>query len=182
MPALHPSSVAPEDFKVGDTVRYFAGSEGDVSPYLGKVVAIFPELYKVDVAWPVGGTQRMSPEELILVPPTAGVSVSSVDTDPMTDDKRKSAERYGLLEPERIARSFSDFMGMLKKKASTAVTPEKVTSMFAKKASEQVITEVEKKKAQGLSKKEVMASMYETYGASVPVDALHNAVKQSFAE
>ena len=70
MPALFPITIAPEDFYVGQPVRWMHSTR-HISPYIGKVVAIHPNIYKVDVNFPIGGVRRMSPEDLIPVSPYA---------------------------------------------------------------------------------------------------------------
>lgn len=113
MPALYPSSVAPEDFKIGDSVKRYI-NEQSISPNPGKVVAISPKTYKVWVCWPVGGTEQHSPEELILVPKEQGLSLVNHDNGYDSYDKQLSAKSFGILTPagrmrlaKTVARKFA---------------------------------------------------------------------------
>lgn len=98
MPALYPSSVAPEDFKIGDSVKRYV-NELSISPYVGKVVTISPKTYKVWVCWPIGGTEQHGPEELILVPKEQGLSLVNHDNGYDSYDKQLSAKSFGVLTP-----------------------------------------------------------------------------------
>jgi len=60
MPALYPMGVAPEDYSVGDTVKWFI-DQNAISPYVGKVTHIVPATNKVWVVWPVGGSTQHNP-------------------------------------------------------------------------------------------------------------------------
>jgi len=88
----HPSAEA-SSFKVGDAVRWTVLS--GKSPYVGSVTHIHPGINKVDVEFPVGGNQRLSPEELVLVPKEEGKSTVTKDTSYSSYDKAKSEAAYG---------------------------------------------------------------------------------------
>ena len=88
----HPSAEATA-FKVGDQVRWTVLS--GKSPYVGSVTHIHPGINKVDVELPVGGNQRFSPEELVLVPKEDGKSTVTKDTSYSSYDKAKSEAAYG---------------------------------------------------------------------------------------
>ncbi len=115
MPALFPNAVRPEDFKVGDQVKWYV-SESSISPYVGRVYAINPKTVKVWVVWPVGGNTQHGPEELILVPPEQGLSPI---TQPVSGgsnwEVQKSEKIFGKLTPATVAPSD------LKKMARTMV-------------------------------------------------------------
>lgn len=88
MPALYPSAVAPEDFKVGESVRKFI-TESTVTPYLGRVTQVTPITYKVWVQWPFGNATPEDPEYLIKVNP-AICGMPTVTTDSGYDSVEKS--------------------------------------------------------------------------------------------
>jgi len=182
MPALYPVSVAPEDYKVGDNVKWFASST-DISPYVGRVTAISPKIHKVWVTWPIGVTQQMSPEELILVPPTVGISVVQRDNDVSSYDKQMSAKYFGTASPVdrdvvsiKVANEFSGFIGMLQKKA----TIDKVINKFAAKTSEGVSNDILKAKQAGLTSLKTYTTLYKKYSYSIPEGLLRGTVLASY--
>jgi hypothetical protein len=184
MPALYPIPVAPEDFKIGDNVKWFASST-DISPYVGRVTGIFPKIHKVEVTWPIGLSQKMSPEELILVPPTAGISVVPGDNIPSSYDKQMSDKYFGTASPVdrdvvsiKVANEFSGFIGMLQKKA----TVEKVVVKFASSTSERVDQDIQGAKEGGFSSMQVYSALYKKYGSSVPEELLREAVLASYKD
>lgn len=59
-----------KDFSPGDSVQWILPGQG-VSPYVGRVLAVLPAIGFVDVQWPMG-SERVSPEELLLVKPGFG--------------------------------------------------------------------------------------------------------------
>lgn len=145
MPALYPISVAAEDYKVGDTVKWY-GSSTDISPYLGRVVAVSPKIQKVWVTWPIGETQQMAPQDLILITPFQGISVVPGDNGTSSYDKEISKKYFGEVKPVdrssmvvKLASSFDAFVKM----ASRKDPEEEVINNFSKKASEMVATAIE---------------------------------------
>lgn len=98
MPGLFPNpSAAPEALRPGDQVRWYIG-EAHVSPYVGVVTEIHPGIQKVDVEFPVGGNQRLAPEDLILVTKFQGLTALSGDSGYDGYDKGRSEEGYGTLK------------------------------------------------------------------------------------
>ena len=77
MPALYPSMVGPEAFKVGDCVRKFI-TEWNITPYMGVVSQIAPTANKVWVQWPNANTSE-SPETLVKVNPLVSGMPTSRD-------------------------------------------------------------------------------------------------------
>jgi hypothetical protein len=59
-----------KDFKPGDTVQRVLPGQG-IGPYVGRVLAVLPGIGFLDIQWPTG-SERVSPEELILVKPEFG--------------------------------------------------------------------------------------------------------------
>jgi hypothetical protein len=178
MPALYPVSVAAEDYKVGDNVKWFSSST-DVSPYVGRVVAISPKIHKVWVTWPIGETQQMAPEELILVTPAQGLSVVPGDNGYDSIDKQMSAKYFGTAAPVnrdalvvKLASQFQGFVGMVSKKASA----QKAEETFLKSASDMMAKQASDGKATGKTSMQVYASLFDTYGASIPDSAIKAVV------
>jgi hypothetical protein len=96
MPALFPSMVAPDAFKVGDAVRKFI-TPLNTSP-CGVVTHIIPATYKVWVQWPTEHTQE-SPETLIKVNPFFwGMPSSVMDHGYDSYEKTRSEKEHGALQ------------------------------------------------------------------------------------
>lgn len=110
MPALYPSTIAPEDYRIGDSVKRFI-NENAITPFAGKVVAIVPKTYKVWVSWPISGTEQHSPDELIIVPREyEGTSLVNHDGGYDSYEKQQSAKSFGVLTPAgrmRLARTIA---------------------------------------------------------------------------
>lgn len=103
MPALYPSAVRPEDFKIGDQVKWFI-SESAISPYIGRVYAINPKTVKIWVTWPIGGNTQHGPEELLLVPPEQGLSaITQPAPGGYNWEVQKSEKIFGKLTPAVVA-------------------------------------------------------------------------------
>lgn len=68
MAPLFPASIAAEDFRIGQLVRWVI-SDRQISPYVGKICAIYPAIQKLDVIFPIGGKQQRAPEELLPITP-----------------------------------------------------------------------------------------------------------------
>ena len=116
MPAMNPHGVRPEDFKIGDQVRWFV-SDRALSPDIGRIYAINPKTVKVMVTWPVGGNCTHSPEELVLVPPEQGISpITQPAPGYMTWEVAKSEKVFGKLTPATPGPA------QIKKSASTMVS------------------------------------------------------------
>jgi len=75
MPALFPMTVAAEDFAIGQPVKWFI-SDRQVSPYVGIVAGVHPQIQKVSVVFPIGGLQQRAPEELVPLTPYSDVGVN----------------------------------------------------------------------------------------------------------
>lgn len=75
-----------EDFKSGDPVQKYM-PPGQLSPFVGRVLAVHPGLGCLDVQWPFGVERvvsdevvRVNPELMRFLPPTLDQSYSSYDT------------------------------------------------------------------------------------------------------
>jgi hypothetical protein len=100
MPALFPSMVAPESFRIGDCVRKFI-TDWNVTPYIGTVTHILPKTYKVSVQWPLGNTQE-DPETLVKVNPAVmGMPSAMVDYGYDSYEKSHSEQDRGQVLPKR---------------------------------------------------------------------------------
>jgi len=155
MPALYPMTVAPEDFKVGDTVRKSI-SDRCFTPYVGVVTNILPSIYKVDVQWPRGSI-REDPEELILVHPIFGLPTVRTDSGYSSYDKGISEKFYGKIPKQvrpyermaiRVAHNFAsktigklvdDIVECHQKKLSEVQTYNRVYGKFASICSDYII-------------------------------------------
>lgn len=97
MPALYPSSVAAEDFCVGQSVRKFI-TESSVTPYLGVVTQVVPSTYKVWVQWPFGNSTPEDPEYLIKVNPAIyGMPTVTTDHGYNSVEKTVSERSHGSI-------------------------------------------------------------------------------------
>ena len=99
MPALYPSQVAPENFKVGDCVRKFI-TDWNVTPYIGVVSQIVPKTYKVWVQWPIGKSPE-DPETLIKVNPLLGMPTTLQDCGYDSYETTHSDQQNGRALPKR---------------------------------------------------------------------------------
>ncbi len=100
MPALYPSMVAPESFKIGDCVRKWV-TEWNTTPFTGVVSQIVPSTSKVWVQWPIEHTAE-SPETLVkVIPEMAGLPSSLVDYGYGSYEKSISERNYGSI-PKRL--------------------------------------------------------------------------------
>lgn len=187
MPALYPVSVAAEDYKVGDNVRWFSSTVP--SSYIGKVVAISPKIYKVWVTWPIGDTVQHSPEELILVPKYQGMSVVQEDNGYDSYDKQQSAKIFGKMTPtprdksaavieDNFVRTVTAHEIIVGFKAKT----EKLASDYATKLAKDIdegITDCQEKKMTVI---QAYDTMFEKYGMHVGDELLKQALIQRYQE
>ena len=100
MPALYPSQVAPENFKVGDCVRKFI-TDWNVTPYVGVVSQVVPKTYKVWVQWPIGKSPE-DPETLIKVNPLLGMPTTLQDCGYDSYELEHSNQQNGRALPKRF--------------------------------------------------------------------------------
>lgn len=183
MPALYPVSVAPEDYAVGQHVKCYVG--GEISPYVGVILAIYPEIYKVLVSFPIGDPVKMSPEDLIIVPPTVGISAVHQDNGMDSYEKSRSAENFGTLPEKDVAKNlekaFGDFVDMISKKAAEDTgARDRVQDTFAEKAASTVVDQVAAHKKAGKTQLEAYASVCDVIGASLPDAAIRSVVAQVY--
>ena len=189
MPALYPVSVAPEDFRIGDHVKWFIDAS-NISPYVGKVVAISPKIYKVWVTWPIGDTSQHGPEELILMPPAQAPSVVSRDNGYDSYDKQQSARNFGVLTPaarrrlaSSVARRFAHLgvedIEVDDKSAPAPIQHDKaasVTANFKTKLATELYESALSLRTAGSTQMEAYASMYNKYADSFGDRLVRDAV------
>jgi hypothetical protein len=192
MPALYPVSVAPEDYRIGDSVKWFIDAT-NISPYVGKVVAISPKIHKVWVTWPIGDTVQHAPEELILIPPTMGLSVVNHDNGYDSYDKQLSAENFGTLTPtarrrlaSQVARKFAHLGTDEITLEDKAVAPQHkqaadLSAKFKTKLASDLYEKALSLKTAGSTQVEAYVTMYNKYADSFGDRLIRDAVMSVFA-
>lgn len=103
MPALFPSMVAPESFRVGESVRKFL-NDRNVTPFLGTVTHVVPSTYKVWVQWPTAHVQE-SPEDLIKVNPAISGMPTAIRDMGYGSYEKGVSERFRGMIPKRMMAS-----------------------------------------------------------------------------
>lgn len=179
MPGLFPNpSAAPEAFRPGDQVRWYVG-DAHISPYVGVVVHIHPGIQKVDVDFPVGGVQRMSPEDLILVTRFTGETTSAPDGgDYSSYDKSVSDKDYGTLSQNlrEMARSVAS------KKASEGKPMAKVIAeRFAAEVVSSLAEDILECADKGMVDIEAYYRVYPKYASKCSDAFLRGAVRRVYA-
>jgi hypothetical protein len=166
MPALYPHAARPEDFKIGDQVKWFI-SESAVSPYVGRVYAINPKTVKVWVTWPIGGNTQHGPEELILVPPEQGLSVITQPAPGGSNWEVQKSERiFGKLTPANVVAPSE-----MKKMASSIVSSE---------MAESAVRLASAMASDGMHELIAHDRMTTVYGGILPPDAIKSALQQAY--
>lgn len=180
MPGLFPNpSAAPEAFRPGDQVRWYIG-DAHISPYVGTVTAVHPKLVKVDVEFPVGGNQRLSPEDLILVTRFTGESVLGDNIGGYEGyDKNKSEECYGT--PEHNLRALS--LGASSKGASAKEVPSAklVAKKFATDVVEPIAEDLLACHRNGWCDVRAYQTIYAKYASNCSDVFMRGAVKKVYA-
>lgn len=165
MPSMNPHAVRPEDYKIGDQVRWYV-TDSTMSPYIGRIYAINPKTNKVMVTWPVGGNATHSPEELVLIPPELGISpITQPAPGYMTWEVAKSEKIFGKLTPATMSPA------EIKKSASVLVTAylEEEASKYAETC-----------KQAGYNDVLVMDRVASVYSGLITNSALSAAVEKAF--
>lgn len=188
MAALYPISVAAEDFKVGDNVKWFTSSV-DVSPYVGKVVAISPKTYKVWVTWPIGETQQHAPEELILVPKYQGMSVVQEDNGYDSYDKQISAKTFGTLNPSvrekaagLVASNHERLISASEKMASFRKNAEELAVTHSETLAGMLMSDACDLKKEGKTAMQAYDTLYNKHSHCVPDELIKQALTQEYKE
>lgn len=185
MPGLYPNpSAAPENFKVGEAVKYFI-NEREISPYVGKVTAICPGIHKVWVEWPVGGNTQMDPEYLIKVPPFQGLPTVDGETGYSSFDKARSKKEYGTIKQDKAIKLAHKIInekisaeGKIDKVKELA---SKVASSFATNVIEKLSSDVIECKDQNFSDIEAYQKVYPKYASTCSDHIIRYAIDNIYA-
>jgi len=179
MPALYPSTVAPEDFSIGDTVKkYFDGSQ--ISPYTGIVTSIVPSTYKVWVKWPIGGDCQEDPEVLLKINP-ATQPFTPVNTDPSgynSHEKNLSEKYFGTVRPRIIeaARRLAGTDALLMSKMAS-----RVARKFAEEVVDSVVGDILTQKESGMSDIQAYDEVYKKYANTCSDVFLRSTITKVYA-
>jgi len=182
MPALFPNAAAPENFKVGQQVRWYVG-EKNISPYIGRIVEICPGISKVWVEWPVGGKQQHSPEDLIVVTPES-YGVSTIKGDEGTAsysnyDTTLSEENYGKMSPKvvKLAEKLT-----AKKESNISKMASSIANKFASEVVEKLSSDVLSCKTKGMSDIQTYQVLYPRYEKTCSDNFMRSAITKIYEE
>jgi len=174
MPGLFPNpSAAPEALRPGDQVRWYIG-EAHVSPYVGVVTHVHPGIQKVDVEFPVGGNQRLAPEDLILVTRFTGATAMSDDTGYDSYDKDRSDKSTGTLK-ENLRSMTKSASEELQSMASS------IAEKFASDVVDVLAADVLECRVSGMSDVCTYQSIYPKYSSKCSDSFLRGAVRRVYA-
>lgn len=170
MPGLYPNpSAAPENFHVGEAVRYFI-NEREISPYVGRVTAICPGIQKVWVEWPIGGNTQMDPENLIKVPIFQGLPTVETESGYSSFDKDRSKKEYGTIKQEKAIRLahkiITEKISAEESKNKVEKLAAKIASSFATNVIEKISSEIIEYKSQKMSDIEAYQKLYPKYAST----------------
>jgi len=163
MPALYPSMVGPEAFKVGDCVRKFI-TDWNVTPYQGVVTHIIPATSKVWVQWPFANTSE-SPETLIKVNPlVSGMPTTLVDRGYGSYEKSLSEQAHGSI-PKRVTPS-RDLKRILVPKMATETNKMaiRIAHSFATKVIDKLVDSISTCQEDGLTDVQAYNKVFKDYG------------------
>lgn len=183
MPGIYPNpSAAAENFEVGDQVRWFV-NENSISPYVGTVTQICPSINKVQVDFPVGGSQQKDPTELIIVTPELGKSTVKEDTGYDSIEKVYSQKNYGTLRDETKKMAARMIVKNLNKR-NAAERLSKMASKVAAKFADEVVTKLAADVVgcvdKGMSDIQTYQNLYPRYEKICSDDFLRSAVKKIY--
>jgi len=186
MPGLFPNpSAAPEVFNIGDPVRWYI-DEKSVSPYVGRVVAVEPAIYKVWVEWPVGGKRQHSPEELILVPPQDGRPTVEGESGYTNYGIQESYEDFGKLESEKAKKLAKDIVSKVKKDTNKNTKIQKMASKIAGKFASDVVdkisTDIVECKDKGFNEVYTYQNIYKKYSNTCSDHFIRYAIEKIYNE
>jgi len=179
MPGLFPNpSASPETFRPGDQVRWYVG-DAHISPYVGVVTQVHPGIQKVDVEFPVGGNQRMSPEDLILVTRFMGEAPLRGDWGYDSYDRARSDDGYGTLKQNLRQMA----QRVVSKKASQDGKPmaSVIAEKFAAEVIDELASDVVERKGKGMSDVGAYQDLYPKYASKCSDAFLRGAVRKIYA-
>lgn len=165
MPALFPSTVPPEAFKPGDTVKRWI-TEQSITPFVGVVTHVVPSTYKVWVQWPIEHSQE-SPENLIKVNPILGLPVSVVNTGYDSYEKGVSEKLRGAI-PKRI---------LAEEKMAI-----RVAHTFATETVDKLVTDISECHDQGLKDVQAYDRVYRKYSGVCSDYIIRSSVKRVYQD
>ncbi len=163
MPALYPSMVGPEAFKVGDCVRKFI-TDWNVTPYTGVVTHIIPATSKVWVQWPFANTPE-SPETLVKVNPLVyGMPTTLVDRGYGSYEKSLSEKNNGSI-PKRITPS-RDLKRVLVPKMASEMNKMaiRIAHTFATKVIDKLVDKISMCQEEGLTDVQAYNKVFRDFG------------------
>jgi len=188
MPALFPSMVAPESFRVGDAVRKFI-NDRNVTPFLGTVTQVVPSTYKVWVQWPTANTQE-SPEDLIKVNP-AFCGMPTAIQDAGYDSYEKSlSERFRgalpqrtdiALKPSIISPAMS--MGLIPQRMLAADKMAlRVAHTFATTVVDKLVDSIVEAKEENLSDLQTYNRIYPKFSSICSDHIIRSSIQRIYAQ
>lgn len=163
MPALYPSMVGPEAFKVGDCVKKFI-TDWNVTPYHGVVTHIVPATSKVWVQWPFANTSE-SPETLVKVNPlVSGMPTALIDRGYDSYEKSLSEQAHGSL-PKRVTPS-RDLKRILVPKMAAEIDKMaiRIAHTFATNVVGKLVESIDDCKKAGMSDVQAYNKVFKDYG------------------
>jgi hypothetical protein len=163
MPALYPSMVGSEAFKVGDCVKKFV-TEWNVTPYTGVVTQLAPVACKVWVQWPIAHTSE-DPETLIKVNPLiSGMPTALVDRGYSSYEKTLSDQANGSL-PKRVTPS-RDLKQVLIPKMATETNKMaiRIAHTFAANVVVKLVDRIGECQESGLTDIQAYNNIFKDYG------------------
>jgi hypothetical protein len=176
-------SAVATTFKIGDPVKWVI-SETQISPYIGVVTEICPNVNKLWIEFPIGGSQQLSPEDVILVPPEQGIPVIQRETGYSSFEKERSKRDYGAfgspknikLAEEILAKKFNidvDTYRFSKMAASIA-------RKFATEVVEKVASDILGCKESGLTDIQAYQSIYKRYASKCSDGFIKHAIQKIY--
>lgn len=181
MPALYPSQVGPEVFKVGDSVRKFV-TEWNVTPYQGVVTQIAPVAGKVWVQWPFGNTSE-DPEYLVKVNPLVdGMPTSIIDRGYSSYEKTLSDQANTPI-PKRVTPSRDLKQFLVPKMASeTNKMAIRIAHSYATKVVDKLVNKISSCLEDGLTDVQAYNEVFKEYGDVCSDYIIKSSIQRVYAE
>lgn len=183
MPALYPSQVAAEAFKVGECVRKFV-TEWNVTPYIGVVSHVVPATCKVWVQWPLGNSPE-DPETLVRVNPIfSGMPTAVIDRGYSSFEKSLSEANYGSL-PKRINPARAGLvMHAVVPRVMTATDKMviRIAHTFATEVIGRLVDEIGKCASSGLSDVQAYNRLFEKFGSICSDHIIRSSIEKIYVK
>jgi len=175
MPGIFPNpSAAAENFKPGDPVKWFV-NEMEISPYIGKVTEICPGINKVWVEFPVGGNQQMDPMDLILIPPTAGLSTIEEESGYSSYDKDQSRKNFGDFQS-----NMDKAVKKTVKKASRKMMASRIIEKFSSNVMSKLSSDICDCIEEGFTNAQTYQKLYGKYASQCSDEIIRSSVEDFF--